>query len=104
MSTNKQLTLRDTDWTRSRDLFQVFRRWECNTIDVELTHALEGDGARSDVRDLGVMMMPYICSCRSKTCVVSDTVRSQVTRVDAAVKIRRRQKAYEPKAGFRTID
>jgi hypothetical protein len=36
--------------------------------------------------------------------VLSDTVRSQVDRIDPVVKSRRRQEAFEPKAGVWTVD
>jgi hypothetical protein len=35
---------------------------------------------------------------------LSDTVRSQVDRIDPVVKSRRRQKTNEPQAGLRTVD
>ena len=38
------------------------------------------------------------------SCVLSDTVRSQVDRIDPVVKSSRRQKTDEPKAGVWTVD
>jgi hypothetical protein len=78
----------DTDW--ARDWFQAFRRWWSNTIDVKLTHALEGD-----VTQTFVIL---------ESCVLSDTVHSQVDRIDPVVKSRRRQEAYEPETGVWTVD
>jgi hypothetical protein len=39
-----------------------------------------------------------------ESCVLSNTVRSQVDRIDPVVKSRRRQETYEPKTGVWTVD
>ena len=78
----------DTDWARDR--FQAFRRWWGNAIDIELTHTLEGD-----VPQTFVIL---------ESCVLNDTVLSQVDRIDPVVKSRRRQETYESKTGVWTVD
>ena len=39
-----------------------------------------------------------------ESCIVIDTVCSKMDRVDPVVKSWRRQKTYEPKTGFWTVD
>jgi len=50
-----------------------------------LTHALEGD-----------MTQTFVIL---ESCVLSNTVRRQVDRIDPVVKSRRRQEAYESETG-----